>query len=78
MPSRGKFTVPEDDAIIEYVKARPNLYNQRDVRYRDTYLKSQQWEELAAILGRDGACVCVYDYKTTTKHRCDDREYTII
>lgn len=49
-------SLASDDLLIEEVRRRPLLYDQRLKTYRDKQLQRDAWEQVSRVLGQNGKC----------------------
>lgn len=54
MSKKVKFSLEDEEKLIEFVKNNEILYNVRNKKFRDTEAKNRLWLELATEMGLEG------------------------
>lgn len=56
-----KFTIEEEEQLIDFVRENECLYNVKLKEYKDAQLKKRKWEVLANELKKTGKIICIYN-----------------
>lgn len=57
MGKKNKFTLEEEEKVIEFVKCNDMLFDVRNKKIRDSEAKNRLWLELANEMNKDGKSI---------------------
>lgn len=57
MGKKNKFTLEEEEKVIEFVKCNDMLFDVRNKKFRDSEAKNRLWLELANEMNKDGKSI---------------------
>ena len=54
MSQKVKFSLADEEQIIDFVKSNEVLYNVKHKHFRDSEAKNRLWKQLGEAFGKDG------------------------